>query len=172
MTGTRKGFFGLRYPDLTSIFLDRFGIEFQVSGVVFQGKNNKTILVAVPGCDIPEEMDHVSPDVSEWLDLLKATDDPSYFEMEPNGQIVKAIHRKCQRSIGQEVQWRIYRRAGFKCGFCGNERPLTIDHKIPVEAGGTDEESNLEACCRPCNKEKANMSWEAWVEIMKRRGWR
>ena len=168
----RKDFFGLRYPSSEPIYLDRLGIEFQIAGMYLTGKDNKRILLLLPGNQIfTKDVDWVIPSRDEWIQILKQADDPEYYETSPDGKIVKAIHRKCQRQIGYEVQWEVYRKAGFKCEYCHNERPLSIDHKQPVELGGTDEGSNLAACCRPCNREKANMPWEEWLKRMKERGW-
>lgn len=176
MSGTRKDFFGLRYPNHEPIYLDRLGTEFQISGMFLTGKGKKNILILLPDeasqkdyLEFHVNVDIVTPNIDEWIQTLKQSDDPEYYETSPDGKIVKAIHRKNQRQIAYDVQWQVYRRASFRCEYCHNERPLSIDHKIPVELGGTDEPSNLAACCRPCNKDKANMPWEEWREIVYRR---
>lgn len=47
----------------------------------------------------------------------------------------------------------ILERDGYACHYCG--APATvIDHIIGLTFGGTDDESNLVACCRPCNEKK------------------
>ena len=170
----RKDFFGLRYPDLTPVYLDRFGVEFQIDGMLVSGKDKKSILLLLSDSDflktpisdgvLTNNMNIVQPTVDEWKDILKYSDDPQHFETDSTG-VVKAIHRKCMRAIAQDVAWRVYRKAGFKCEYCQAERPLTIDHYVPVESGGTDEEFNLKAACRACNKRKANMSPEEWEGI-------
>ena len=172
MSGTRKDFFGLRYPNHEPIYLDRFGVEFQVTGMVVTGKENKSIIIMLPEqTGIYSGSTIIKPTIDEWIQILKQSDDPEYYETSPDGKIVKAIHRKNQRQIAYEVQWDVYRRAGFKCEYCHNERPLSIDHKTPVELGGTDEPSNLAAACRPCNRDKGNMPMTEWREITHRRGW-
>lgn len=45
------------------------------------------------------------------------------------------------------------------CKICmksGEEVNLTIDHIIPISAGGTNELDNIQALCRPCNSRKGN----------------
>lgn len=47
--------------------------------------------------------------------------------------------------------------AGHRCGYClTSERltgvRLTLDHIIPLAAGGKTEERNLWVACRPCNE--------------------
>jgi len=166
MSGTRKDFFGLRYPNHEPIYLDRFGIEFQISGMIVTGKDNKSIVMMLPGgYGIHSLSTIVKPTVDEWIQLLKQMDDPEYYETSPDGKIVKAIHRKNMRQIAYDIQWQVYRRVGFKCEYCGGERPLTIDHYVPVELGGTDELSNLKAACRSCNKRKGNMSPDEWEKL-------
>ncbi|MDY6804813.1 MAG: HNH endonuclease [Cyanobacteriota bacterium] len=40
------------------------------------------------------------------------------------------------------------------CGKTGSETQLTIDHIIPLALGGTNDISNLQTLCRPCNSQK------------------
>ena len=51
----------------------------------------------------------------------------------------------------------VYNRTEGHCGICGRFIPLeeyTIDHIIPLSKGGTNDLSNLQACCNFCNKAK------------------
>lgn len=50
----------------------------------------------------------------------------------------------------------IYKRDGHACVNCGATKKLTLDHKIPLSRGGTNEAANLQTMCKPCNGEKAN----------------
>lgn len=163
----RKDFFGLRYPNHEPIYLDRLGVEFQIVGMLVSGKEGKNILIVLPETKNASLSALVKPSTDEWIQILKQTDDPEYFETDSSGA-VKAIHRKCMRQIAYDIQWQIYRRAGFKCEYCGESRPLTIDHYNPVELGGTDELDNLKAACRPCNRRKGNMPPKEWEEILKK----
>lgn len=42
-------------------------------------------------------------------------------------------------------------RDGKKCRACGTQEQLTVNHIIPVNAEGSNDLSNLEILCRPCN---------------------
>lgn len=42
------------------------------------------------------------------------------------------------------------------CVCCGQEKPLTFDHVIPVSKGGSSDISNGQPMCRPCNSKKYN----------------
>ena len=165
----RKDFFGLRYPNHEPVYLDRFGVEFQVSGMLVTGKDGMNILVLLPDSNSGGDVTMAKPNGDEWIQLLKQTDDPEYYETDPSGKIVKAIHRKNMRQIAYNIQWQVYRRANFRCEYCGFDRPLTIDHYLPVELGGTDELDNLKASCRPCNQEKGNMDPKEWEERIAKR---
>lgn len=43
---------------------------------------------------------------------------------------------------------------GNYCYYCGRPKPLSLDHKVPLKQGGTDELDNLAPVCRPCNSLK------------------
>lgn len=52
-------------------------------------------------------------------------------------------------------QWEdIMRRAKFRCVKCGKKKVLTRDHIIPLSKGGTDDITNIQPLCRPCNSRK------------------
>jgi len=40
------------------------------------------------------------------------------------------------------------------CAYCGEAKPLTEDHRIPVSRGGSDYIENIVPACRPCNSRK------------------
>lgn len=54
----------------------------------------------------------------------------------------------------------ILKRDKYTCHYCNCNNPLamTIDHKLPVSRGGTDEPENTVACCYICNQLKQNMT--------------
>lgn len=53
-----------------------------------------------------------------------------------------------------EVRREIFGRDGYACKACGTRANLSIDHIIPVRAGGTDDHSNLQTLCIRCNSKK------------------
>lgn len=108
-------------------------------------------LIEVP--DMPEE---------DWRKFLKEMDDRHVAITDPN-TLVKTFVRKCERSILERDKWKIYQQAGYRCEYCyAGGVPLTVDHYMPQEKGGSDEPENLKACCRSCNKKKGNMLPEEW----------
>jgi len=59
-----------------------------------------------------------------------------------------------RRPIPDEVRQQVYRRDGYRCVTCGSTDDLTLDHIIPWSLGGSDDASNLQTMCRPCNCRK------------------
>lgn len=54
-------------------------------------------------------------------------------------------------------EWRdLQEKYGHRCAFCKRETDLTRDHIVPVSKGGTDDISNIQPLCRPCNSRKFN----------------
>jgi 5-methylcytosine-specific restriction endonuclease McrA len=57
----------------------------------------------------------------------------------------------------------IYARDGYCCQYCGEPQAgydLTLDHILPKSRGGRNEWSNLVACCKDCNRRKADRTPE------------
>lgn len=64
---------------------------------------------------------------------------------------------------------RILVRDGFTCAYCLivlDEKRLTVDHKIPVARGGSDEDDNKITCCWSCNRRKCTKTYEQFMAIM------
>jgi hypothetical protein len=63
-------------------------------------------------------------------------------------------------TISVRVRWEILRRDGNRCVVCGQGATdgvtLEIDHIVPASKGGSDEKSNLQVLCTPCNRGKSN----------------
>ena len=52
---------------------------------------------------------------------------------------------------------KLMRRQNNTCAYCGHRRiasSMEIDHITPVVRGGSNDESNLQVICRPCNMRK------------------
>lgn len=67
-----------------------------------------------------------------------------------------------RRSIGGGTRYHVLHRSGFKCQACGakpsdsNDVELAIDHIVPFSLGGSNDASNLQVLCAPCNGSKSN----------------
>jgi 5-methylcytosine-specific restriction endonuclease McrA len=68
----------------------------------------------------------------------------------------------------------IYHRDGFVCVYCGataeSGAKLTLDHRMPVEAGGGNEPSNLVTACLSCNSAKCDLPTRAWFTRLRDKG--
>lgn len=53
------------------------------------------------------------------------------------------------------AQWEVIKAAYHHCcAYCGELKPLTIDHVIPLSKGGNHTASNIVPACRSCNGRK------------------
>ena len=74
-------------------------------------------------------------------------------------------------SFAQTVRLRILARCGFTCQHCGAslfEIEPHIDHIVPLAKGGTNDESNLQALCAPCNLAKGTQD-DQGAKLMNRK---
>jgi 5-methylcytosine-specific restriction endonuclease McrA len=93
-------------------------------------------------------------------------------------KVIKARGHARRRAIleGSELgsytaaEWEAIKdRCGRKCLRCGrheSERPLTVDHVIPLCKGGRNESSNLQPLCGPCNSTKREKTIDYRPESM------
>lgn len=57
-------------------------------------------------------------------------------------------------SIPDAVRALVFGRDGHRCVTCGSSERLSLDHIYPWSLGGSDDESNLQTLCMPCNVRK------------------
>jgi 5-methylcytosine-specific restriction protein A len=60
-------------------------------------------------------------------------------------------------TIPAEVRKYVHQRDNYQCRFCGKtgqETQLEVDHIISLATGGSNDLSNLQTLCRPCNRRK------------------
>jgi len=135
-------------------------------GAVYQGEG-QTLLCLFPGEDVQDTtLTNLLMTLEEWKLFLHQTDvhETEVLAKASDGTICKAILRKSQRHIAQDVSWRVFKRDLYKCRYCGNaSTPLTVDHVITWEEGGPSIEENLVSSCRKCNKARGNMDYVAWL---------
>jgi hypothetical protein len=58
------------------------------------------------------------------------------------------------------MRFEVFKRDGFKCGYCGQEPPaviLEVDHIEPKSKGGKDDINNYITSCFDCNRGKKNI---------------
>jgi hypothetical protein len=141
---------------LSEIRLLDVGHTIQLAGAIWSGEG-KTFLVPLPGETFDGEIVTMPMNAGEWERFLQQSD---VLDIEGPG---KAILRKSQRHIDQHIAWQVYERDGYRCRYCGEKRPLTVDHVILWEAGGATVEPNLVSACRRCNKLRGSMPYDQWM---------
>ncbi len=60
-------------------------------------------------------------------------------------------------TISKKTRFEVFKRDGFRCGYCGGIPPkvtLEVDHIEPVSKGGLDDPINLITACFECNRGK------------------
>ena len=76
---------------------------------------------------------------------------------------IRTIRRnEVRRKRRQAIRHRLVDRHPF-CFYCAYKMThddSTLDHFIPLSAGGPDEESNFVLACRRCNRRKSNHNFE------------
>lgn len=134
-------------------------------GAIYSGEG-KTLLCYFPGEKEGHPIDELDMDQADWMTFLRQTDvmEVEMLTKAVDGTITKAIVRKSQRNIEQNVSWNVFRRDNYTCRYCGkNDVPLTVDHLVLWEDGGPSVEANLTAACKKCNKNRGNMKYGEWI---------
>lgn len=73
-----------------------------------------------------------------------------------------AQRRSRASSEWQAIRLQIAARDGLVCHYCSaavKPSSFTVDHIVPVYKGGSDDLSNLVACCRRCNSKKGTKDY-------------
>ena len=71
------------------------------------------------------------------------------------------MHMPERRKFSDYEKKTVYAQGNGKCGICGKPikfSDMTIDHKIPLSKGGTNEFSNLQPACLICNMLKGELT--------------
>lgn len=84
------------------------------------------------------------------------------------GDKVWEHRRKSSGYISGTIRYEILKRAKFRCELCGisaEQKALEVDHIIPRNHGGTDDQSNLQALCYSCNAMKRDRDTTDFREV-------
>ena len=79
-----------------------------------------------------------------------------------------AKRRACKLSAGgggiTARQWNdVLTSTGGLCSYCNERRPLTLDHIVPLSAGGQHDIENAVAACKSCNSAKNKTPLVLWL---------
>lgn len=56
----------------------------------------------------------------------------------------------------------------LRCAYCGERKPLTMDHRTPISRGGTHEPPNIVPACLRCNSRKAHRTEAEYRAILEK----
>ena len=160
-------------PSFEEVPIHRFGNEIAIAGMIYRDPQTNSLFQFL----FPEEwvtaedlktlktnVENLTHD--QWNKLILQTDqlETEILTPDENGKLRKVVVRKCTRQISQEISWKVFRRDGYKCRYCGNDKvPLTVDHIVLWEEGGPSFEENLNSACKKCNKTRGNMQFVDWL---------
>jgi len=116
--------------------------------------------------DDETEVHTLDMDSADWEKFLRQTDllETEVLAKASDGTLAKVIVRKSQRNIEAGISWKVFKRDGYACRYCGkDDLPLTVDHLVLWEVGGPSIEANLVAACRKCNKTRGRLSYSQWL---------
>lgn len=121
--------------------------------------------------------------ISDWARALRSLRQEGYdLETTRNGYILHSCEPsetgKVRAPISPKLRYRILMRDNSICQRCGAKASdgvkLHVDHKIPVEFGGDNSESNLWTLCEPCNEGKKaffkDLDTEFIADVLKEKG--
>jgi 5-methylcytosine-specific restriction endonuclease McrA len=161
MTNSQDRFYQLEFKDRPAVWGD-VGSNLRIQGLVVGG-SEKQIILLLP--DIEPQYDHIQQlTEEEWNEFIRRSDDPEIL-IGP----AKIFQRKVRWEISGAIQQKVWVADGFKCVYCTAEMgkaKLTIDHFIPLELGGKNDETNYLTACAACNKKKGNLDPKFWCDKM------
>lgn len=61
-----------------------------------------------------------------------------------------------RHTIPKAVQHEVWRIDEGRCMYCGSQKNLKFEHRIPISKGGSNTARNIQLLCEKCNKAKSN----------------
>lgn len=148
---------------LHGLKLLEFGNTIQIAGIIMNS-SDESYLIPLPDEEILEKVS-LPFNTEDWQEFIRQTDllETEVLANDRDG-LKKIILRKSARQVDSKVSWRVYKRDGYKCRYCGRDDiPLTVDHLMTWEEGGPSVEGNLVSSCKKCNKKRGNMEYANWL---------
>lgn len=154
-------FYQLEFRD-RPVMKGDIGSLLKISGLLVTGGGSEAVL-ALPSYPHGEHsFKFIKLTDEEWNDFLRRSDDPEILIGN-----AKIFQRKVRWEISGAVQQKVWAADGFQCQYCGakmGKALMTIDHFMPLELGGKNDETNYLTACKKCNKDKANMDPKFWCD--------
>lgn len=77
----------------------------------------------------------------------------------------RALNKNISPLNGNEREY-LREYMGDLCFYCGQKKPETLDHLLPLTRGGDNSIENLVLACRPCNSQKNNKTPQEYYEFL------
>lgn len=154
---------------ISDLELLRVGHEIQLAGGLWASEDTLYLCI-FPDEDRTEEKEIclLQMGTEDWEKFLRQTDilETEILLQGPQG-ITKAVVRKSQRQIDQNLAWEVFQRDNYTCRYCGRTGiPLSVDHIDLWEEGGATVRENLLTACKPCNRVRGKMPYEEWIKSL------
>jgi hypothetical protein len=153
-------FYQLKFPH-RDVFWQDLGSVLRIEGLVIGGGETGAVLM-LSSADMSINRPIIQLSDEDLQRFIQFSDQPEIM-IGP----AKIFQRKVRYEVSGHVQQKIWRADGYKCYYCSRqmgEVQLSIDHFIPLEAGGANDQSNYLSACRKCNKDKGNMDPQVWCD--------
>ena len=105
-----------------------------------------------------------------WSNRGKLREQEKAWRITPNGMSKRAVNEQRRRARiranckkKNDVNIDIVKGEYKNCVYCGDESSLTIEHIVPVSAGGNNDLNNLAIACTTCNCSKQNKNILDWL---------
>lgn len=144
------------------VFKQDLGSLIRIDGIIMGGMGLGAALL-LPSADPTIDRPFIQMTEQEAMELIQHTDNPEILVAGPP----KIFQRKLRYEISGHVQQKIWAADGFQCVYCHRrmgEVQLSIDHFLPLELGGVNDQTNYLSACRKCNKDKGCMSPMDWCK--------
>lgn len=90
---------------------------------------------------------------------LRIKSDPEAWQHLLSIRRTSRIKREGAPGGHTETEWQTVCEAwDRRCARCGERRPLTLDHILPISRGGTDDITNIQPLCSRCNDIKGTQA--------------
>ena len=136
-------YYGLRTKSMVGKVLTNNG----VTEVIKSGRS-------ITGYKLPD-VDNLSMDERDAL--IEACDAAISNFLRDRGNKAWSHRSKASGYVSGTLRYEVLKRAKFRCELCGisaEEKALEVDHILPRNQGGSDDEVNLQALCYSCNAMK------------------
>lgn len=86
-------------------------------------------------------------------------------------EISRRKKRRTQFKINKKIKKSFYKNIAFHpCCYCKSVflmKDLTVEHLFPLSWGGTNDISNIDLACSPCNQKRGKESWFLKKDMLK-----